>query len=95
MASSVIEIAGTQLEIQVLSVTDTGDTEIVFSNPINGFLLRSRGGNALQFRATSGATDYISIPAGETFNLSIANKTPGYVRAADAATDTVEAIGVY
>lgn len=88
---------GENLEILNLAVTDSADTPVTFTQNINNMLIRCRTADLdLQFRTSSGATEYFTIPTGQSLTVELGSRTPiaGFVRSASGNAD-VEVLGMY
>jgi hypothetical protein len=85
---------GTNLEILNISLTG-GDDAVTFSQPVNGYILRSRNGIGVQVRAAAGATSWFTVPGSQFFSASQGpSRTPIYVRRTGGA-DVLEVIGIF
>lgn len=91
---------GRQIDIAVLIVSNTTDTQISFTTrqTHNEILIHERTTNGLQLRTSPGDSDYWTIPSGSVLDLSSMGNPDGsyplYLRAA-TATSTVELIGAF
>lgn len=91
---------GRNVDIAVLTVGSTSDTQISFTirQAHNELLIHERTSNGLQLRTSPSDSDYWTIPSGSTLDLSCLGNPDGsynlYLRSA-SATATVEIIGLF
>ena len=92
---------GTKLDVINTAANTATDTEITYSVPIISFVLRTRAGNAFQWRPTDGAASYFSFDAGEKFESKVVLMTANYASASlgfvrtVGSDDTVEVVVSY
>lgn len=92
--------SGKDIDIVVLTVSATTDTQIAFHNQqsYNSVLIRERTANGIQLRPSPSDSDYLTLSAGATLTLDVMSDTKGqyglWIRSA-SGTSTVELLGVY
>ena len=78
--------SGSTVEIQNLSLNASTDVAVtgVQEKKLNNILVRSRQEADIQVRATNNATNYFTIPSGQslTMDMGVRNDTPFYLRSA-------------
>lgn len=89
--------------IDVVNVDVNGtDTEITYVRPVRNFVLKSRQGNTLYYRASSGSTKYFTLLPGEKIDGKVLfadsnwkTASLGFIRTDAGGSDTVEVLVSY
>lgn len=90
------------IDVINVDVNGSGDTEITYVRPVRNFVLKSRQGNTLYYRSSSGATKYFTLLPGEKIDgkvlladLNWKTASLGFIRTDAGVTDTVEGLVSY
>lgn len=60
---------GNQIIVKNLSVPQGSDTQIGFAQAVNTVIIKCRTASDLQIRSSSGASEYFTLPSGDTLTL--------------------------